>query len=93
MAPINEGRPPGEGRPKNQTTLPTPTSYTEGHDAAASYGLMMDRPLTTTRTCAGEFCWCHVGATVAWPIDHNDELARIFREIRSLEVAGGVVGL
>jgi len=86
VSPPNEGR-PGEGRPKNQTTLPTPSSYTEGHDAA-SFGMRLDRPLTTTRTCAGEFCWCHVGREVPYP--HWQYMDTLAREIRKLDILQGV---
>jgi len=66
----------------------TNTTATEG----SSFGAMLDREPTTTRTCAGAGCWCHIGATVAWPLDHDQEMARLFREIRKFEIAGGVLG-
>jgi len=91
----SEKREPGLGTRADATTYTitspnsnTSTTRTEG----SSFGVMLDRPVTTSRTCAGEFCWCHVGATIAWPFDHQQEMARIFREIRTLEIAGGVVG-
>jgi len=95
MTPGKRKAPEGTGADAttyNLTTSPKSSSGTTTTDAA-SYGVMLDRPITTTRTCAGEFCWCHVGATVAWPLDHDQEMARMFREIRSLELAGGVLGL
>jgi hypothetical protein len=85
--PLRGGHPEKAPRPRRTW----PESYREWvTDSAGAYGVMMDRPLTTTRTCAGRFCWCHVGSTVAWPLDHHDEMARMAREIRRLEVSQGV---
>jgi hypothetical protein len=43
--------------------------------------------LTTTRKCGGWGCWCHVGANVSWPMSHHDEMQRMAREIRALEIS------
>jgi hypothetical protein len=59
---------------------------------SSGFGEMANRRLTTTRRCEGWACWCHVGATGAWPLDHYDEMARMAREIRRIEIVGGVVG-
>jgi hypothetical protein len=93
MTPGKRKAPEGTGADATTYSLTSPNHTTATTtDNATAYGVMLDRPVTTSRTCAGEFCWCHVGATIAWPFDHHQEMARIFREIRTLEIAGGVVG-
>jgi hypothetical protein len=65
----------------------TSTTRTEG----SSYGLMLDRPVTTSRTCEGLGCWCHIGASQSWALTHLDEMARMAREVRAIDIAQGVI--
>jgi hypothetical protein len=61
-------------------------------DNATAFGAMLTRPLTTTRTCNGAYCWCRFGPSIAWPLDHYDEMARMARDLRGIEIGGGVLG-
>lgn len=55
--------------------------------------VVLDFP-QTTRTCSGAACWCRIGDYPSpLVMDHAAELARMAREIRSLEIACGVLGL
>jgi hypothetical protein len=102
MTPGNEGDPPEEGRPEAEplprrsgavyAEPPIPAQRPSWTDNASAFGAMMNRPLTTTRRCAGAYCWCRVGAAVVWPLDRLDEMRRMARAIRRIEVAEGVLG-
>jgi hypothetical protein len=46
--------------------------------------------LTTARRCDGSACWCRIGDGVSWPLDHFDEMARLARQIRVLEISRGL---
>jgi hypothetical protein len=66
------------------------TTSTTRTDNTSAFGAMLERPVTSSRTCEGPGCWCHIGASTAWPIGHFDALARMSRQIRALEIAQGV---
>jgi hypothetical protein len=51
---------------------------------------IMDRP-STTRTC-GSSCWCRTGDWVV-PYPHWQYMDTLAREIRTLEIAEGVLAL
>lgn len=90
MSPPEKARGPAANRAPKTATISTKNPSTDG---GSVYGAMMDRPLTTTRRCEGQFCWCRAGSEIAWPLSHDDELEWMAREIRSLEIAGGVLGI
>lgn len=92
MTPGKRKAPEGTGADATTYSLTSPNHTTATTtDNAAAYGVMLDSPLTTTRTCAGAYCWCRVGSEVAWPLSHHDEMARMTRQIRRLEISGGVL--
>jgi hypothetical protein len=91
MAPDKRTTPEGSGADATTYTITASnstasTTRTEG----SAFGAMLERPVTSSRTCEGPGCWCHIGASTAWPIGHFDELARMTRQIRALEIAQGV---
>jgi hypothetical protein len=89
--PEKAGAPAGDRSPKPADNQLRGQAYTESRTEVTPYGVMFDRPLTTTRTCGGELCWCHTGATVTWPYPHEAFMGEMFRQIRFLEVREGVV--
>jgi hypothetical protein len=72
-------------------------AYPESRTEVTSYGVLLDRALTTTRTCGGEFCWCHIGGSAPsttssgfyW--DHRAYMDSMANRIRYIEVRDGVV--
>ena len=95
MSPPDKRKAPeGTGADATTYSITSPNSNTNPtRTEGSSFGVMLDRPVTTSRTCEGFGCWYHVGTTVIWPLDHFDEMARMARGIRLLEIAGGVLGL
>jgi hypothetical protein len=72
-------------------------AYTESVSEVTPYGLMFDRPLSTTRTCGGPTCWCHIGriapstTSSGFYWDHRAYMDSMANRIRYLEVREGVV--
>jgi hypothetical protein len=71
------------GRDYNTTTTTQTSSSGSG-----SVGIVR---LTTTRRCDGSRCWCRIGDGLAWPMSHWDEMQRMARQIRRLEISQGVM--
>ena len=126
MSPPDKRKAPeGTGADATTYSITSPNSNTNPtRTEGSSFGVMLDRPVTTSRTCEGFGCWYHVGTTVIWPLTwpfdahlldqgwqqtrgqqacptgamravkiDDDEMARMARGIRLLEIAGGVLGL
>jgi hypothetical protein len=91
-APRDDAPDPGTEGTDQQITFTTDSTPTDTVNATA-FGVMWDRPLTTTRTCGGVDCWCHVGAAIPSPLTHEGELQRLASAIRRLEVAQGMLAL
>lgn len=90
MPPTSEAPEP---TPEGPTTTDIKNLTPTRTENASGFGLLMDRPLTTTRRCEGWGCWCHVGAEIVWPLSHDQEMQRMARAIRTIEIAQGVLAL
>jgi hypothetical protein len=95
MTPDKRKTPEGTGADATTYSITSPNcnSASTTTTSSSGFGVLADRPITTTRRCEGWGCWCHVGAGSSWPFDHFDELARMTREIRALEISEGVLGI
>jgi len=78
-----EDKTPGEGIAEGQDK---PNTTATSNDSTA----ILLTPVST-RTCGSE-CWCHVG-NWAVPYPHEAYMDTLARELRVLEVAGGVLAI
>jgi hypothetical protein len=91
MSPPEKAEGPAAHRPPDSATNhQTGQDYNTTSTTQTSSGSVDVVRLTTTRRCGGWGCWCHIGADVSWPMSHWDEMARMARQIRALEISQGL---
>jgi hypothetical protein len=88
QAPATTNTQQGQDYTTRQTKVQTVLTSSPSTSGAAAVDVIM---FTTSRTCSGSGCWCHIGATIAWPLSHQDEMARMAREVRAIDIAQGVI--
>jgi hypothetical protein len=97
LNPPKAAAPAGDRSPNPADEQLRTQAYTESRSEVTLYGVMFDRPLTTTRTCGGSTCWCHIGGSAPsmtssgfyW--DHRRYMDSMANRIRYIEVREGVV--